>query len=369
MELIQSLGCIQYDPVNVVGRNPDLVLQSRIRDYQPAILNDLLYQDRLLWDGWDKQSSIHSINDWHYFKRYRDRMIEQYNHPDYPPMKVADLVREEIRKNGAADSLRIKHDTKIDWWWGRPVSIIRACLEVLYVMGELGIHHRNGTRRYFDLVERLVPADILNQPDPNPTLADYHDWHVLRRLGSLGFARVGAVEGWLGITGMKTPERTAALHRLVEKGDVLVVGVDELPGKEFFIRRIDWDDYQERLDAPIDNKKAALLPPLDNLLWDRTLLRWLFDFEYVWEVYKVQTKRKYGHYTMPVLYGDRFVGRLDARVDKKTNTLVIDNWWWENGVNLEADMRNALQECIHEFGRYLSTEFIRSENQSALEIL
>ena len=124
-----------------------------------------------------------------------------------------------------------------------------------------------------------------------------------------------------------------------------------------------------RDSAPIDNKKAALLPPLDNLLWDRTLLRWLFDFEYVWEVYKVQTKRKYGHYTMPVLYGDRFVGRLDARVDKKTNTLVIDNWWWENGVNLEADMRNALQECIHEFGRYLSTEFIRSENQSALEIL
>ncbi|HNS62979.1 MAG TPA: crosslink repair DNA glycosylase YcaQ family protein [Anaerolineaceae bacterium] len=369
LEVIQLLGCIQFDPVNVVGRNPDLVLQSRVRDYQPSMLYDLLYKDRLLWDGWDKLASIYPAGDWHYFGRHRKHMLEGYGKPEDPPMQVAEMVREAIRKNGASDSLSIRHDTRMDWWWGKPVSLVRACMEILYFTGELGIHHRTGTRRFFDFTENLLAPDLYHREDPNITQDDYHNWHVLRRIGSLGMARVGGSDAWLGIAGLKTPERVAALHRLIEDGRVLLIGIQEHPGKEFFIRTGDWEIQAAGFDGQLEDRHASFLAPLDNMLWDRGLVQLLFDFSYTWEVYKPPARRTYGHYTLPVLYGDAFVARMDARMDKKSRTLVLQNWWWEPDITLDSEMHGALLNGIHDFSRYLEADYIRVEDSAIQDLL
>ena len=163
---IRHVGCIQYDPVNLVGQNSELVLQARVADYTPALLGELLYSERRLVDGWDKQASIHRVEDWPYFTRHRERSRREHGDPANPPMAIAAAVMDAIRERGPLCSADLEHQSTIDWWWGVPTRLGRAALEILYGMGELGVHHRVNTRRSFDLIERLLPADLLAAADP-----------------------------------------------------------------------------------------------------------------------------------------------------------------------------------------------------------
>jgi uncharacterized protein len=356
----RRVGCVQYDPVNIVGYNSDLALQARVQSYRPRFLDELLYQDRLLKDGWDKVSSIYPMEDFPYFARHRALMVKQHGAPDNPPMKIAGEILDAIRARGALSSLDLAHPEQIKWDWGFPTNLARAALEVLYAMGTLGIHHRVGTRRYFDLNERLIPAPILAFLDPNLSEEDYQDWHVLRRIGGLGMADPNRwSDYWLGILRVKTQARQAALRRLLEAGKVLSVTVEDNPKRTYFIRSIDFPTLESALNAPPILPQACFLPPLDNLLWDRKLLRTIFDFNYSWEVYKPASKLIYGHYVLPVLYGDRFIARFEPLCAKKSGVFTINNWWWEEGVSLDKDMQTALIVCMQEFAHYLNTDEIK----------
>jgi len=359
LDLIRHVGCIQYDPVNLVGQNPELVLQARVIDYTPALLAELLYADRRLVDGWDKQAAIHLVEDWPFFIRRRERARREYGDPANPPMAIAAAVKDAIRERGPLCSADLEHNTTIDWWWGVPTRLGRAALEILYGMGEVGVHHRINTRRYFDLLERLLPADLLADPDPNPTDEAYQDWHVARRVGSLGLASPAAGEYWLGMGGMKAEPRRATLARLAAQGVLIPVAVEGIVQAPLFIRAADASLLDAAASADGGTPSAAFIGPLDNLIWDRDLIRWLFDFDYTWEVYKPAAQRKYGHYVLPVLYGDRFIARVEPIFDRKARMLTIVNWWWEAGVVPDDAMVAALAECLAAFGRYLGAGKIR----------
>ncbi len=120
-----------------------------------------------------------------------------------------------------------------------PTRLGRAALEILYGIGEVGVHHRINTRRYFDLIERLLPAELLAEPDPNPTEEAYADWHVARRVGSLGLASPTAGEYWLGMGGMKAEPRRATLARLSAQGVLIPVAVEGIAQSPLFIRAAD----------------------------------------------------------------------------------------------------------------------------------
>ncbi|MEN6434343.1 MAG: crosslink repair DNA glycosylase YcaQ family protein [Anaerolineaceae bacterium] len=351
--LFQRLGCIQYDPVNIIGTNPYLVLQSRVADFTPTLLDEMLYSDRTLWDGFDKVMSIYQAQDWPYFSRCRERMVQSYGNPQRECMRLSENVMQTIRDNGPSSSIDFDHDERTDWHWG-PTRLVRATLESLFFMGKLGIHHRTGTRRSFDLVERLLPAELLTLPDPNISMEDYYDWHFLRRIGSMGFADSSAGDKWLGVLYAKTRERQASIKRLMDKGLVDEATIEDLPRNRYLIRTADLP----LLSAPTASNplKIAFLPPLDNLLWDRRRLKDLFNFEYTWEVYVPASKRKYGHYTMPVLYGDRFIARFDPILDRKAHQMTIQNWWWEEGIQPGEEMISALQEAFASFAFYLNVE-------------
>lgn len=355
LSLFDRLGCIQYDPVNIVGHNPELVLQARVAAYTPDLLDELLYSERRLWDGFDKMMSIFPAADWPYFTRRRERMRAYYTADEREAMQLAGMVRTALREKGPHSSLDFEHDGRTDWHWGG-TRLVRATLESLYFSGEIGIHHRTGTRRYFDLVERLLPAGLVDAPDPNPNLQDYQDWHVLRRVGSLGLANPGAGEHWLGIVEADARQRQASLQRLIARGDVEEVRVVELPRLVFYLRAAD-RPLLEVVDQPIQ-PRAVFLAPLDNLLWHRARLKWLFNFDYIWEVYKPAAQRKYGHYTLPVLYGERFIARFDPVYNRKTHCLTIQNWWWEPDVQPDDEMRAALRQALDAFAQYLGASDI-----------
>ncbi len=365
LDYIGHVGSIQFDPIDVVGRNADLVLQSRVADHSPPLLAELLYGERLLIDGWDKMAAIHLAADRPYFARHRARRRRQYGDPANPlrprdaaPIAAAPDVLRELRERGPLSANDLDHQETIHWSWGQRTRLGRAALEILYARGEVGIHHRAGTRRYFDLIERLLPAELLAAPDPNATDEEYQDWHVRRRVGGLGLANPGAAEYWLAIEGVKSQARRATLARLVERGELLAVAVDDVPGRTLFMRSADLP-ILDKLEATPGEPRASFLAPLDNALWDRVLLRWLFDFDYSWEVYKPADRRRYGYYVLPVLYGDRFVARLDPAFDKKARELTVKGWWWEPGVRPDEAMRTAVADCFQAFAGYLRARLVR----------
>ncbi len=356
IEFIHSVGTIQFDPINVVGRNADLVLQSRIRGYKPEMLQELLYEDHKLLDGFDKVASIYQTEDWPYFKRHRDRMRAEHGQASAPAMKIADEVVEVIRVEGPKSSIDFKSGETIKWNWGINTSLPRACLEILYAMGEVVIQDRIGTRRYFELAERALPRGVFTAADPNVSTDDYRDWHVLRRVGGLGIANPAAGDWWLGMHNMNARTRAAALDRLAGRGDLIAVEIEDVPDRTLFIRTTDEPTLGRVRRGRPPKPQAALIGALDNLMWDRKMLRWLFDFDYVWEVYKPLAQRRYGYYVLPVLFGDRFIARMDPSFDRERRELTINNWWWEEGVVVSDEMRSALAGCFQEFMNYLQAD-------------
>ena len=357
-EYVRHVNCIQYDPINLVGQNPHLLLQSRIRDYRPEMLDSLLYEKRALLDGLDKVMSIYPIEDWPYFARHR----QHYSQRTYPAEYVSQArslrkdVLQEISERGPLSSLDIDINEAVDWSWGT-TKAGRAALEMLFLDGEIVVHHRVGTRRYFELAERMVPTKIFASQKLHKDLEAYQDWHVLRRVGGLGLSHPGAGEQWGGMLGMKSGERKAALQRLVEKDELVLVGIDGLESHSFYMRQHDLAQLEKVSKGRQPKSGAAIIAALDNFMWDRKLINMIFDFEYVWEVYKPAAKRKYGYYVLPIVYGDRFVARFEPGFDRKTGAFSIQNWWWESGVDTaNTAMLEALRTCIAAFTKYLGAK-------------
>jgi len=356
LEYIQHVDSIQFDPINIVGRNPDLVLQSRVADYKPEYLDQLLYQDRTLIDGWDKMACIHATTDWPNFS-YRRKFLRENPDSRKPPDTIINDTLENIRQRGPLSSLDFKEYEKVDWHWG-PTKAVRAAMEYLYSRGYLGVDHRINSRRYFDLIENLLPAEILNTPNPFNTTEEYQDWHVLRRVGSLGLAQSNSSEYWGGILGVKSKERQAALTRLVNQKKIIPLAIGKDNANTLFIRTADLPTLENVQKKKISKPKAALIAALDNLMWNRNLIEMLFDFYYRWEVYKPKAQREYGYYVLPVIYGDRFVARVDPTFDKKKRILTLQNWWWQANVKPGKTMQAALIKCLQTFSQYLNAEQI-----------
>ena len=354
LTLIDRLGCIQFDTINVVGRNADLVLQSRISNYSSTLLEELLYKDRTLLDGWDKVASIYKSEDWPNFARQRHNLGSYYENRAEEPRKIIPEVLEFLKTKGPLSSLELKGSKKTDWAWG-PTTVTRAALELLNAKGTIGIHHRVNTRRYFDLIENLIPEQILSTKDPNTTDEEYLEWHVLRRIGSLGIASIQSGEHWLGILGgRKVTDRRKFFPRLIDKGLLLPVKIEDL-NSEYYIRPNDLQRFEKTKDQN-PSKKISFIAPLDNLIWDRKSTKSIFDFEYVWEVYKPKKIRKYGYYVLPVLFGDEFIARIDFQYDKKSGDLTVANWWWEDGYSPEKKLLKAITDALVEFSHYLGAK-------------
>jgi len=354
LRYIRRVGCIQFDPLNIVGHNPELVLQARVSDFQPRMLRELLYAERKLLDGRDKMMSIYRVEDWPYFRRRRVSTRRRLGQRVEPVEAVLPQVRQAIEDRGPLSSLDLTFNQRVDWAWA-PTRLARAALETMYFWGELIIHHKVHTRKVYDFATRYLPRNLLSAPDPNETEEQYHDWHVLRRVGGVGLLWSKSSEAWLGILRMKSLERNRTLQRLLSQGRVTEVHVEGIPAP-FYIRTDDAFRLQQTLDADDRVPHATVLAPLDNLLWDRRLIREVFAFDYLWEVYKPVAERRFGYYVLPVLYGDRFVARFEPGREKPRGALVIKNWWWEANVQRSETLYASLRRCLKRFLAYLGTD-------------
>ena len=355
---VRQAGCIQYDPVDVCGKNAELTLQSRVKGFRKSMLAELLYKDRLLVDYADKELSIWPAEDWPYFFPYRERSRKLG--AGFPGL--AELEQEAlsyIRANGPVSSDTLPIGGEIFWhssmhWsghWHKDSKAARSVLEQLYTDGTLVIHHKNGSRKFYDLAERHLEASLLTADFPCADNEDLLCWRVLRRIGAVGLLWDKNSPAFLGIE-MKADRRKAVLSTLEERGAILSARVDGIK-PTFYYRAEDEPLMRAVLAGTTDNKaRMEFLAPLDPLLWDKAMLAALWDFRYSWEIYTPADKRKYGYYTLPVLWGSDFIGRIEAAADQKEDTLRVKNIWLEPGVRQTGKLQLAFDRTLCRFARF-----------------
>ena len=354
---VKQAGCIQFDPVDVCGRNAELTLQSRVKGFKKKHLEELLYKDRLLVDYTDKELSIFPAEDWPYFAEYRRRSFE-HGRQFEGLRELEERTVEYIREHGPVSADALPIDGEIFWhsaihWsghWHGKSKAARSVLEQMYTDGRLVIHHKAGTRKFYDIAERRLPESILCAENPCPGEAEHIKWRVLRRIGAVGLLPNRRSDAFLGIP-MTTEQRNCAFAELEREGRIIPVCVEGMKDALYAL-----SDDRGLIEAALDETKhkqrCEFLAPLDPFLWDRRLIEAIFGFKYSWEIYTPAEKRKYGYYVLPIIYGERFVGRIEAAARYKEKLLVVKNIWFEDGVRQTKKLTNAVESAVRRLARF-----------------
>jgi uncharacterized protein YcaQ len=350
LEVVRRMGSIQFDPIAVAGRSHDLALHARVADYDPAWC-ELLYERREIFEAYNKGLSFVPTSDWPWFRRI-SRQSELSVLAENG--EVAERVLERIRAEGPLSALDFEraHGATVDWF-GVPTNVVRAALEAYAATGVLGLARRDGNRRYYDLIERLLPRDVLEREVPVRDRLRHKMLSRYRAHGLLGASSGGDVFGGLGPAKPdprwpELPGRTGLREQLVDDGELVPVEVEGVRGKRFVLR----DEVELLAAPPAPPASVAFLPPFDALVWDRGLLGSLFGFDYVWELFFPPAKRRFGWYVLPLLFRDRFVGRIEPKIDREGGSVQVLGLWWEEGFEpRRADgfvdaMRSALRAYL-----------------------
>ncbi|MBR3333633.1 MAG: YcaQ family DNA glycosylase [Clostridia bacterium] len=369
-QYVRQAGCIQFDPVDVCGRNAELTLQSRVKGITRKTLSDLLYRDRLLVDYSDKELSIWPSEDWPYFAGYREKSIEHGKQfPGIPELEEKAVTY--IRKHGPVSSDTLPIEGTIFWhssmhWsghWDKDSLAARSVLEQLYTDGVLLIHHKTGSRKYYDLADKYLPAELLSASNPCPDETSWLCWRVKRRIGAVGLLWNRNSTAWLGIN-MTTEQRNASFDRLEKEGVITPVQVE---GIRFLLYMLTDDlPFLESVTAGQASLKPRLefLAPLDPMLWDRKLIEAVWGFQYSWEIYTPVVKRKYGYYVLPMLWGDRLIGRIEPKADRKAKTLTVQNVWLEPGVRRTKKLSGQIDRAVQRLAKFNGCSVLSNDKES-----
>jgi uncharacterized protein YcaQ len=342
-EAIRRLGAVQLDSISTVDRAHRLTLSSRVGAYDEAEVQRLLATGRV-FEYWAHEACLLPVELWPHFRRTMDGDGHWGIH-DRALREHADLVEpvlERIRDEGPLASRDFGGTrTGTDMWSRTPA---KAVLEALWDRGALVIAGREAFQRRYDLAERVIPRPILDAPVPDED-------ETLRTLAFLAVrARGGLTEPAIREHWRLKGGRARLHHHvlaLVDEGLLREVHVDD-GGPPFYVDA-------EELDG--DPAPPVLLCPFDNLLWDRPLLERLFGFRHVIEVYKREHERLYGYYVLPLLAGDRIIGRADVKADRAAGVLHVKRFHPEAGVR--GNVSAKLERATGRLARVLALEEVR----------
>ncbi len=358
LRVIDRLGSLQFDPLEVPGaRNHDLVLHARIAGYRRAWCDQWLYgKDRRLIELYNKSLNILPADELPYYRLAWVRGASSYREFLAEHAGLAERIRGHIREQGPVSTASFRDvEDRVQWWWDNTVATstkaARAMLEVMFVTGEMGIQRRDGSRRFYDLIERLVAPRLL---ETHASEDEQRRHRLLSRHRGVGLMGVGGASELVMGTG-KAADRTATTASLVADGTLIPAAVEGF--REVRHVLVEELPILEATRRPRGRARPwiSFLAPLDPLMWDRRLVKGLFGFDYIWEVYVPEPKRRHGYYVLPILFGDRLVGRIEPRLVRGEKTLRMAGVWFENGFEPteEPHFVPALRSALDAYQRFV----------------
>jgi uncharacterized protein YcaQ len=335
---IRRLSAVQLDSISTVDRAHRLTLSARI-GVLPADAVDSLLREGRIFEYWAHEACLLPIELWPHFRRVmegsghwgaHDRALREHG-------ALVEPMLDRIRAEGPLGSRDFEGQGRGGMWNWKPAKMV---LEALWDRGELTIAGRKNFQRAYDLTERVLPKEWLDAPVPS-------EEETLRTFALLAVEARGALTEAAVREHWRLKGGKARLHghltALVAEGRLRELQVDD-GGAPFYVLATD------ELDGP--PAPPVLLSPFDNLVWDRPLLRRLFGFQHLIEVYKREHERVYGYYVLPLLAGDRFLGRADVKADRAEGVLRIRKFTREPGArgNVEAKLERAADRLARILG-------------------
>lgn len=356
--LIERMGFVQIDSINIVERAHHLTLAARFQGYRPRLLERLMERERRLFEHWTHDASAIPIPWYPFwkvrFERYRRKVLE---HPWWlervgpEPQRVFDHVLDRIVREGPLMARDFEDErpagTDKTWWGWKPQ---KAALEYLWRTGELAVAGRVSFHKVYDLAARVFPEA---HAAPRPDDGEHLEWSCRTALERLGIATASEIAGfWNAVSLEDAKAWGAGASDRGGRGEIVEVQVETADGSK---PRAAWavPDWEARAAAlPAAPPRIRLLAPFDPILRDRKRTLRLFNFDYRFEAFVPGPQRKHGYYVMPILEGDRLVGRLDPKVHRDRGVLEVRALWWEPGVQETKGRRAALEAALDRLARF-----------------
>ncbi len=355
-EIVRRFGYLQLDSIGIAGaRTQGLVLMSRLDGLDPSLVEDLLQPGEPLFEGLGHEACWQPLEDWRLFAFRRRELLER---PRWGVLvtenrKVADEILGRIRNEGPLRSLDFESERYGSTWQLKTATLVASGL---WGTGELAIRERRSFQRVYDLPERVIPDEVRSQ---STTFDEALPELILKALDGHGWASQGTIaDTWR----LKNRGETiaAALGRLAESGEITACELQDADGG----RTNGWIRVEDlELAARLDRlrprqDRGVLLSPFDPVLWDRKRVAVLFGFDQVLEIYKPASQRQYGYYCLPVLAGDRLVGRVDLKCDRKAGRIEVLSSRYEDEKPTPAH-QEALRTAVERHGRFLGMDIVR----------
>lgn len=359
-DALTACEAVQIDPLNVTARNHDITLWGRVLDYQPDYLHTALYDDRAFFE-YGGAIFVYPIAERRYWQHHMTRQHGAAARRNISP-ELLDQVRTALRERGPLGNRDFTGNARVNSYRGRKDT--GPALFHLWLTGETVIHHRRRFERVYDLSERVLPPDLLTMAPEAETEAHF----ARKAIAFMGLIRERA---WANSVAdalqRKIGHEDAAvwLNRLMQQGVIAQVAIEG--AKEDSYALAEDLPLLETLEAgkipvawhpsgPTTEEEAVFLAPLD-IVSARGRAAQLFDFDYVWEVYKPVQKRRWGYYTLPILWGDRLVARLDPKLDRKNGTLEVKGFWREDSISAQnTDFIEALARGLRRFATFIGAQ-------------
>ena len=353
--IIEHFGYLQLDTVAVSGaRTHCIVLASRLRGLDAALGETLLSPGAPLFEYWGHEACWMPLSLYPCFAWRRERYRA---HPwwgdvlgEHP--EVAESILKRIEDEGPLRSLDLEGRSGTGWW---RLKLTRRVAEALWTAGRLAIRERRGFQRTYDLVERVIPADIRSR---RTSIEEAFDTLLLRALAGHGWASTGTLSATWRLVKCRDLIR-ASLQRLQDIGAILPCTLRTprrtLPG---WIRADDLERLSELERLRPRRDRGVALSPFDPLLWDRARVQTLFGFEQRIEIYKPASERRYGYYCLPVLAGEHLIGRVDLKARRAEGTLEVLSTHFESAKPSARD-RQALARALDRFAASVSLRLVR----------
>lgn len=353
LAMVKQLGFVQLDSIQIVSRAHHHILWSRNQNYREPMLDQLLAKERSIFEHFTHDASVIPMDFlpmWERQFRRKKAQLDRSNWYKGLPGKAARaVIRDRIRDEGALCTTAF--DTKIKGpkqMWSRPPH--KLALDYMWYTGELATCHRVNFTKYYDLAERIFPQDL-----SDAGLADQEqvEWLCHAALDRMGFGSSGDVQRYWDAA--SSNEVKTWLDRSQSK--LQPVEIETAQGQ--WITGVALSDIEERLAAlQPPTARLRILNPFDPVIRDRNRLSRLFGFDYRVEMFVPEAKRIWGYYVFPILEGHRFVGRIEAKADRKNSVLNVLNFWPEEGTQWPPSRHERLASELDRMRRFVGVNAV-----------
>lgn len=358
LRALDQLGYVQIDTISVIERTHNHTFWTRLPNFNPEVLDELQVKDRKIFEYWSHAEAYLPIEDYRFYLYKMRAIAAGEKHWHAPDKKMMKRVLNRFRGKGplmAKDFKPPEDHQAAPWWNWKPA---KRALEQLFIEGKLMIVRRNNFHKVYDLPERVLPANL---DTTLPTRGEYCRFLINRAIKAHGLVTEGEI-GYLR-KGIKKDVKTA-LQQMLENGNIQTVNIDGISNQIYYTT----EENLSELGEIRASKNIRLLSPFDNCVIQRKRVQQIFDFNYQLECYVPAQKRVYGYFCLPILWGDRFIGRLDPKADRKSKTFYIRNLCFEPTFKDFEQVLQPLAGKIRDLAYFNNCHSIVIENREGKSI-